>query len=225
MKQTIKKLSVALGLLWFTFIVEADAQKLKNATEYLQKKSRVGILLQTSIDHREKLGSHGGLVSVAMSASSSKKASKYDAPLKFVEPQVDPRAKLVTLYTNVLSKKGKEVVALNLNIDSLKLKEFEKPKDKVKYFEQDLRFLKDKFALDEILVVVVDYGLKITYSYGMEIRRDGLCDIKSDMVDLATNSIIYKEFTHVTSHIHGDWDTPPQYENLKACIVEAVDEA
>jgi hypothetical protein len=203
------------------FALTACGTKLPLTSEYFKTKTKVGVVVSAKIDHN---GSHsgGGVIGVVTSMALNT-GDKYSQSLTAIEPELDPREKFNQLYLETLTSKGKDVVTINDAFKGVTFEDFTAPKDDKKYYKKDLRYIKDKYGIDELLIVSIRYGVYSYYKYGIETRKYGWTSLHSITVNLNDNSIIYKSGMSSNIKIDGKWDIPPAYENLKKMIGQSID--
>lgn len=195
-------------------------QKLKNNKTYFTTPSKVGLYVKVSLQNSKTAGSGGLLGAVISSAGSS---GKYDEPLRVLDPQLNPLGRFEEFYKATYSAKGKTVMTVRENLDSVELKEFEDPSAAgKKYYKKDLRFLKENLNIDEILIVFVEYGIRGIYSYGIETNRVGEATVQTQVINLSDNSYIMKESSRAYEDVAGKWNTPPGYESVKNSLQTAI---
>ena len=56
-------------------------------------------------------------------------------------------------------------------------------------------------GIDELLIVSVKYGILINYYGFIELSKNALCKINSEIIDLSNNQIIYKDFSLLTKNL------------------------
>jgi hypothetical protein len=150
--------------------------------------------------------------------------SKYDGALKTIEPLTNPTDTLRKFYVDLYEERHKQVIVINESIDSGVVK-FKGPKESGRYyFINDLRPLQNKFKVDQLLIVSVDYGLVTGGPLGMEMNRMCFSVINSNLVNLRDNSLIVKTKSDDIELIY-EWNTPPGYEELKLGIKHALSNA
>lgn len=150
---------------------------------------------------------------------------KYDAPLEAVDPKLDPEKKFRRMYLSLFESKGKNISLVDDMFDEDQFAKFVAPDKSKEYFEYDLRPLKDKYNVDELMIVTVDYGLNQNYSGAFEAGKGGYSHVVSSIIDLDDNSIIYKGETWGNGKLKSKWDTPPDYEYLREAIDAAINQA
>ena len=70
-----------------------------------------------------------------------------------------------------------------------------------------------------------NYGVYSIDSYGIETKRYAKAEIFPSIIDLSDNSLLYRSGAFGMERIHGKWNTPPNYENLKSWIIKTINEA
>jgi hypothetical protein len=150
---------------------------------------------------------------------------KYDAPLEAVDPKLDPEKKLRRMYLSLFEAKGKNIIQVDDQFDGEQFPKFAAPDKNKEYFEYDIRPLKDKYNVDELMVATIDYGLNQNYSGAFEAGKGGYSHVVSSIINLNDNSIIYKGETWGNGKLKSKWDTPPDYEYLREAIDAAINQA
>jgi hypothetical protein len=211
----------ALYFISFFILAGCISNKSRLDASYFTSSSRTGFILISKLESTSS--SSGGVVGALASIPSK---GKYDEALQILKPIIMPDEKVKQLYTDAFSAKGKMLSYIK---DTLEFKKdilfSSKNKDsKKKYFKYDLRLLKEKYQIDELLLVTAEYGVYAKYSYGIESARYGKMHIKTTIINLTDNSIVYKNGTLHTQKITGKWNNPPEYTNLKNGILKAIDE-
>jgi len=168
-------------------------------------------------------GIAGAAITSAIDAATSPKR-KYDSALKVLGPQLNPRDRLRQIYISQLEPKGKIVIPMDSGLKKNEIQKFQAPDTEKKYYPIDLRFLRDKYQMDELMLVSIYYGMHSHFSYGMETWRAGRARILVEIINLNDNSIIYKDYAINTTRFAGEWDTPPDYLNIKNAISKSIDE-
>lgn len=226
-------LLILCGLL--TLAIQGNGQKIKKNATYFKSPSKVGILV---VAHATYLLTSGGVLTTTQTTyqltsgggpagagiSPAKSTNKYVEALYILEPQINPSEKIIEVYKDLYTQKGKSVVVIQENLDSLNLQEFVPPKTGKKYYKKDLRFLKEKFQIDEILIVSVAYGVSVSEAFGVEVNQLGMCSVQTEIINLNDNSFVMRELTGAIEKIQGDWNTPPAYDKLKTSIQTAIEE-
>ena len=74
----------------------------------------------------------------------------------------EPTQKIMNFYTELYTSKGKQVVPIDEAFGSNpQAWNFKSPKgNKKRYYSIDVRFLHDKYNIDELLIVTLHYGLQ-----------------------------------------------------------------
>lgn len=216
-------MKINLFYICLLIVVASCATKVPLNSGYMNSPSRIGLFIETKI---ESTGSSSGLgfgVVGALVSASMQPRSKYDLALVAIEPYINPKEKIKQLYLESFSNRGKTITVIDEKIDANQLKEFQAPNSSKKYFKKDLRYLKEKYQIDELLIVTVRYGMYARYKYGIETARYGKAYILPEIIDLKDNSILYKDVTKELTDIQGKWDTPPRYENLQSGISASIE--
>lgn len=187
------------------------------STDYFQSEKRVGIILIKNDITTFKEGSQGALDHLLTLGN------KYREPLEIVDKEINPNIIISELYQEIFKSNSKQLQTIDESINFKNLEKFQKPESEKIFHKYDLRYLKPKLEIDELLLVNVNYGLIINYYSIIEIGRMGYCKISSEIINLDDNSIIYKNQSISKETMKGKWKTPPLYENLKNTIKKAID--
>lgn len=187
-----------------------------DANFYNEKK--VGVVIQVDSINRFKEGAQG-LLDMAISSG-----AKYKDALSYIGTQVNPEPHFRNSVIGKLDSKNKSYIFIEDKIDLASFAKFDKPEkdSKIKYFSKDIRSLKDKYNVDQLIIVNVRYGLTIGYYSMIETGRGGSSYVSTDIIDLENNTILYKDLFVKTISFSGKWNTPPYYEKLKENIEQAV---
>ena len=153
------------------------------------------------------------------------KYDKYDKQLQAVDTRLDPENKFKRMYSNLFESKGKSYTLVDDQFDEDQFREFTAPDKDKKYYKSDIRSLKDKYNVDELMIVTVDYGLNQNYTGVFEAGKGGYSHVVSNIINMDDNSIIYKGETWGVGKLNSKWDTPPDYQYLKEAIDAAINQA
>lgn len=212
------KTKIFLIILLALCLTSCGVTKISLASDYSKNNKKLGI-----IQVKQEIGifrKGQGILDRAISPG-----NKYKEPLKTVDKEINPNEKIVKLYQDIFAEKGKNIEVINDSIDVQFLEKFKSPKSSKKYYQYDLRHLKSKHNIDELLLVDVKYGLFISY-YGMiELSKSGYCNISSLIINLDDNSILFKNPSIQSFKLKGKWNTPPNYDNLKESIAMSINNA
>lgn len=177
--------------------------------KYYESKKKVGIVQIVDTIGMYRVGSQG-LLDIAFT-----QGKKYMEGLGVIDEVVNPSEKIVNLYRDVLDGNGKEYKDVEYQLFSLAQSN--------KINKGDCEFLKRTMGIDELMVVKVKYGLMVQYYGFVELARYGMCNILTKIINLDDNSTIYKRKSYRIEKIKGKWKTPPQYENLRNAVKNAID--
>lgn len=211
------KLKTLLSAITFVMLLVSCATKVPLSETFYNDK-KVGILVKVDSINRFKSGSQG-LLDMAISSG-----SKYKEALQSIGNQVNPRQVFENVITEKLQEKSKSFYLIEDFIDFKAFQKFDKPntENKIKFYDRDLRSLKQKYDIDELIIVQVRYGLTISY-YGMiETGKGGSTNIDIDVLDLNDNSILLRDKLVELEVFKGKWDKPPYYTELKDNIEKTV---
>jgi hypothetical protein len=209
---------VVLVLLFLS--VSSCVTSIPLSQDYFQSKKKVGLLLRVNKISKMRAGSQG-LLDLALTSG-----DKFKIPLDTVERRIKANEKFTNLYTSIFSAKNKKLIILSENVkDSLEknLKKFVKPENAQgkKYYQYDMRFLKEKYGIDELLVSNVSYGILVSYYSMIEIGKNGQTLVNTVIVNLDDNSLLYANPSSAVTEIKGKWNVAP-YESLEKSIDESI---
>ena len=185
---------------------------------YYSSESKLGMILVTNEIGILQSGSRGA-IDVLLT-----QGKKYKEPLEAVDNNVNPKNKFEKLHMGLLKSKGKNATIVARKFDESQFEKFANPDKNKKYFNKDIRALKDKYQVDELMIASISYGLNINY-YGMiEMGKGGYSHIVSQIIDLNDNSIIYKSESWGNGKLGKKWDNPP-YEPLRIAVASAIQQS
>lgn len=214
------KKSTIFGLFaMFALLVSCQVNVPMNA-EYLNKPSKVGIFVNVSEPQKYREGSQG-LLDLAMTSG-----DKYQPMLEVAKEKISFKDDLVSIYSEALKAKGKEVIIIDENFDPKTAAKFkgEKAEGK-KYAHYDLRNLKEKYGVDDVIFVNVNWGVIISYYSMIETGRAGYIYLDNNVVNTTDNTLFFAQNNVKMEIIKGKWNTAPTYDNAVGKIAEAVNKA
>lgn len=206
-----------LSLLLLTIIATGCATKVPLSSNYFSKENtkKVGLLININKIGVARAGSQGLLEVVATPGN------KFKIAVDSIENDVKPNEEIKKMYLDIFASKSKSITLIEENIDFKQVPSFETTDTQKKYSRKNFTFLKEKFGFDEVLVADVDYGMILSYYSFAVINRQMYMSIKSEIVNLTDNSLIFKENSRFVADIEKEWNTPPAYENLKKSLKNA----
>lgn len=153
--------------------------------EYWNKSSKVGILVNATPPAKYKEGSQG-LLDMAVTSG-----DKYKEALNLIGENIHPKEELITMYSEILQSKGKEIVIIDEKFDPQTAKKFNGVKaEGKKYSRYDFSELKSKYNVDELLFVDVNHGFMISY-YGMiETGKMAHTFLNTSLINLSDQSLV-----------------------------------
>jgi len=171
------------------FLITSCVSKVALSPEYWKTPSKVGVFVNVNKPHKFKEGSQG-LLDMAVTSG-----DKYQEALDLIGQQIQPKDELVNLYSDILKSKGKEIVIVNETFDPKTAQKFKGNKQEgKKYSVYDFSNLKDKYNIDELLFINVDYGFMISY-YGMiETGKSAYFSANTNLINLADQSLALANF-------------------------------
>lgn len=213
----MNKVLKTVGLLVILATISSCAVKMPLSTNYFSNQKTVGVIYLIDSIGVYKEGSQG-LLDMALTSG-----NRFKEPLSIVSKKINPDDAIKDLYKQLFDSKGKPLNEIDFDFDGKKLTKFEKdPRSQKLYYYHDLRFLKEEEGIDELLIIHAKHGLLVSY-YGMiETGKMGYCRIDAEIINLSDNSILFKDFSNSAEKIEGKMNTPPDYENLKNAIAQAI---
>jgi hypothetical protein len=216
MKITPKCLTLLVLIILLTS--SCAIKKYALSPDYYSSESKLGLILVTNEIGILQSGQRGA-IDVLLT-----KGNKYKEPLEAVDKKVNPKNKFEKLHMGLLKLKGKNASIVAKKFDESQFEKFAKPDKNKKYFSKDIRALKDKYQVDELMITSISYGLNINY-YGMiEAGKGGYSHIVSQIIDLNDNSIIYKSESWGNGKLGKKWDNPP-FEPLRIAVASAIQQS
>ena len=188
------------------------------SSDFYSSGSELGLLQITN-----DIGTRRSGQSAVVLATTNK--NKYDEPLMAVDPRLDPEKKFMRMYLDIFKSKGKKIVVIEDSFTERQYPEFEKPDRDKDYYKYDLRSLKEKYKVDELMIVIIDYGLFQNYSGMIEMGKGGYSHVVSNIINLNDNSLIYKGETWGNGKLKSKWDNPPDYEFLREAVDAAINQS
>jgi hypothetical protein len=212
----MKKIKIIIYALFFITLFSCVTKVPMDPSFYNEKK--VGVIVQVDSINRFKEGAQG-LLDMAISSG-----AKYKDALSYIGTQVKPEPYFRTALIGKLDNQNKSYIFIEDKIDLNSFSKFDKSENdsKVKYYDKDLRSLKDKYNVDQLIIVDVRYGLTIGYYSMIETGKGGSSYVRTDIIDLENNSVLYRDVFVKTISFSGKWNTPPHYDKLKENIEQAV---
>jgi len=183
--------------------------------EFYSSGSNVGLIVITN--DISTLRSGQGALDKALT-----RMDKYAMQLQTVKPKLNPESQFKDLHLSLLKSKGKNITLVDEEFDEGQFEKFEKPDNNKKYFNKDIRSLRDKYQVDELMIASISYGLNINYYGVIEMGKGGYSHIISQIINLNDNSIIYRSESWGGGALKSKWDTPPDYEYLRIAIATAI---
>ena len=179
---------------------------------------KIGVVLLVDSISRIKSGSQGNLDKTISSGS------KYKDALKLIGTKTYPKTSFLEITQRKFTEKKKPFLIINDYINFKSLQPFIKNDtvDKGRFFDKDLRPLKEKFNVDQFMIVKVKYGLNINYYSMIETSKGGLTTIEVNIVDLKDNSLMFKDKINVYEVFTGKWNNPPHYNELHDNINKSI---
>lgn len=180
------------------------------SADYWTKPSKVGVLVNVNPAAKFREGSQG-LLDMALTSG-----DKYQPVLAHIHKNMNPQQDMISMYSEILKSKGKEVIVIAESFDAKKATKFNKPENagEKKYYDYDFRELKSKYGIDELLLVDVYYGIMVSYYSMFETGRSAHSAFNTKLINLNDNSLLLSNYNPQITPIKGKWDVPPVYDNV-----------
>ena len=203
--------------LFFLILLFASCASRLPLNQSFYNTKKVGVIIQVDSIGIAKTGSQG-LLDMALTPG-----NKYKGPLHAVAMKLNPEALLAEEISSLLKAKNKDFIIIPFNVINQNLVKFEAPEasDK-KYYKNDLRAIKTKYNVDELLYVRAKYGLLISYYSMVETGRQGHTELAANIINLDDNSLLLQDKISSVTPLKGKWNEEPEYENLTNSIKEAI---
>jgi len=215
-----KKLFTYSLIIFILFLSSCAVKKYAPVSpDFYSSGLKLGLILNVDTIRTFRMGAQG-LLDVLVTPG-----NKYTKPLQTIEPKVNPVNRFKDLYINLLKSKGKNITLIDLEFDDNQFGKFIKPADNRKYFNKDIRSLKDKYQVDEVMIVKVQYGISINYYGFIEMGQGGYCVADCQIINLNDNSVFYKGNSVGSVGLKGKFDTAPDYENWITAINSAINKS
>ena len=164
-------------------------------------------------------GMLGSLLSERGNAYESTEGRRFKEALTVVEKRLNIKNIFLQTYKSIYNKKGIDVIKIKGKLTLEYLDPFKKPRrTKKKYSQYDFRFIKEKYNVEQLIVVDVKYGLLLNIN-------NGICEFDTRIIDLEDNSLLYRNSSLGNIDVEGKWNTPPKYDNLYNAIRKAIENA
>jgi hypothetical protein len=178
-----------------TLLLSECASTIPLKPDYLVSPSRLGFIVIPELTTRNGaigVGPAGNIISSVFTP-----VNKYTATLNTIAPHIDPMNKVTMMYLEAFESKGRKLIPVNFSLNDKRIADFniQNTNGLKKYYEKDLRFFRGDLEIDELLIVKVQYGLEVQYAYGIETSKSCYTSIKTHIVNLRDNSIIYRDNT------------------------------
>lgn len=179
--------------------------------------NKVGVIYVVDDIGMAKSGSQG-LLDMAVTPG-----NKYKEPLSAIEEKLNYKQRLIERTQEILNAKNKQFVEIDYDLKNAG--KFDKPKSNKKFYKLDVRQIKEKYDVDEVLIIHAKYGILVSY-YGMiETGKQGYTQVFTDVVDLSDNALLMQDTFQIVEKIDGNWKKGEEYSNLSNSISSAIDKA
>jgi hypothetical protein len=143
-----------------------------------------------------------------------------------IDNDVDPTEKVSTFFIEEFNEKRKKVkfIGADLDYELSEIPDFESPNGRRIYFNKDVRYMKDKYQIDELLILRIRYGVTSIVVEKLETSRDCFTSISATTINLDDNSIIYSNLSTGSVLVEPlNLDNPSIRENLKKGLLISTD--
>ena len=207
-------------LLTALLVLTSCAVRVPLANEYWSKPSKVGVFVNVNDPTKSRQGSQG-ILDYALTSG-----DKYAPVLSKADEKLNPKTKLIAMYTDLLKAKGKEVVLINDAFDAKTAEKYKGSKvEGKKYSNYDFTYLKSKYNVDEVLFVNLNWGLMISYYSMIETGRAGFAYFDTRLVNTTDNSLYLSNDNIQQTPLKGKWNVEPEYEAAVSNIGSTLDKA
>jgi len=135
--------------------------------------------------------------------------------LQPIEVVVNPTAELYEMYQETFEANGKQYLIIEENFstdDFPKTFTYDK-----RYSRYDVSRVKEKYDIDELLFVKLDYGLWVGH-----FSDQGYCRIYSEIINLKNKKLRYRKPNTKRVALDGKWDEDTNYPHLKKAVKNAI---
>lgn len=189
-------------------------------TQWKQKETKVSVYVKPLPKaHSHKAGSQGFL-DMAINSSMAKGVTKHVNEIEF--PALESMKAELEQY---LASQNVKVVALAADYTLPKLEKIRKKKSG--FARKDYTTLRNSLGADQLLVVdVAQLGtLRRYYGFIPLNAPQGYFRGSGQLIDLATNQILWNQPAEVIKDVDGEWDKPEEgYPDLTKTILAAASE-
>lgn len=192
-------------LFLITILLPSCVVKQQLNQNYFNQDKRVGLLIVDTGMQKFKAGGQG-LLDMALT-----QGKKYMPALEKAATQVSIKDSIVSLYSNIFQRKNMELLVLDEEIDFDELESAKRIESGKKYAKYDYVFLKSKHKIDDLMIVEPKYGLLISYQGFIEIYRETLCQLDTQIINLNDNSLEYKDNPYYKIKVKKEWKEAPDY--------------
>lgn len=203
-----------LLLLLSVFTLSGCATKIPLKNEFYNTK-KVGVIIDV-----ERIGifrkGPQGIIDYAFTPG-----LRFEKPLNAIESKIDFKQSLEKEIMHILENNQKAYQLIDENL--VGFKEFKRTNSYKKYAKKDFTSLKEKYKVDELIVIKAKHGMMISYFGFIELEKCGFSQINAMVVDLIDNSIIHMNQWESISLIKGNWKKGEDYMNLKEAINKSID--
>lgn len=190
--------------------------KQKLTKEYFSEQRRVGLIVVDNGIQKFKAGGQG-LLDMAFT-----QGKKYLPAIEKAGAQVSVKDSVDLLYTKIFESKNMSITILDEEIDFDQLDHSQKLESNKKYSKYDYSFLKNKYNIDDLLLVEPKYGLLISYQGFVEIYRETLCQLDTQIINLEDNTLEYKDNPYYKIRIKKEWKEAPDYKSFINKIKQTI---
>lgn len=207
---------ITLYSIVLVFLLTSCATKLILDPGYFNTPTKVGFVFKVHDINKYRQGSQGLLDRAVTNGP------KYDKPLSAVDRQVDPESEIKAFYLDHFKAQGKSLQFIDIEYDKDEHKVYTGTRAGTKYSKTDFREYKERYDIDELLFVDVKYGVLVSYYGFIETGMEAYCGIKSEIINLTDNSLLFKDVSRGLIKIKEKWELPPDYELLTEKIDMAI---
>lgn len=127
----------------------------------------------------------------------------------------NPLPRLQEFYLNALKEKGYDPIILDEAVNKDNFSKFTEKKKDGDFYDLDIRNFKQKYNVDDVIIVKGQYGLEVEMVYGFGGDKRTNIGFVNYLVDTNTNILKKKFNVYKYQNIHKkDLINPPDYPNV-----------
>lgn len=145
---------------------------------------------------------------------------RFENALQSIEANVDPTAELYKMYQETFEENDRQYVLIE---DKFSTDDFPKTFTyNNAYSRYDVSKVKEKYDIDELLFIKLEYGLLVNYYSVAVIGKKGYCQIYSEIINLKNNKLRHRKLNKQYAALDGKWNEGENYANLEKAVKDAT---